>query len=340
MLGLFINKEAKKQNIRTAEDRIAAMFRSNGLYVITASDKSNKVRWFLDTLFTIIKRNNQFDIAFVPLFGTWRSFLWQECATRILKLFGKKLILGIHGGSIPGRINNGAKRFYNAAKRADILYAPSLYFKEIFETKNFDVHVIENPLDIAVYTFYRKEKIRPRIVWMRAFEDVYNPFMAIRVAKKLAAKYEDFEMVMAGKEGPLSNAVKHTVALEGLSNKIKFPGYINMPQKHELAQQYDIYICTNKIDNAPVSLIEFMCFGLPIVSVNAGGIPYMITDEFNGLLVNSGDDEAMFQKICMLINDANLSQSVILNAHKYAQEYDEANVMLKWNNVFNELKSE
>ena len=119
---------------------------------------------------------------------------------------------------------------------------------------------------------------------MRAFTETYNPIMAIRVAERLANKFEDFQMVMAGKEGPLFSLMKKIVEEKGFTDKIIFPGYINMQEKIAFADQYGIYINTNRIDNAPVSVIEFMALGLPVVSVNIGGMPYIITHEKNGLL--------------------------------------------------------
>lgn len=339
ILGLFVKEGAKNKTIRTAEDRIATMFRHNNIPVITSSAASGKYRRFVETVRAVIRERNAYDTAMVPLFGTWPAFLWQEVITRLLKLVNKKVILGIHGGSIPERIDKGAKRFYRAMRRADVLFAPSAYLSQYFSGKDFDICVIQNPVDLSSYTFHKKKAIRPRIIWMRAFTDIYNPYMAVRVAKRLSEKYDDFDMVMAGKDGPLSNEVKTMAKREGLEKKIHFPGYINMQQKLAYAAAYDIYICTNKIDNTPVSLTEFMQLGLPIVSVNTGGIPYMIEDGKNGLLVDFDDDEAMFNKIMMLIRDQELAQSIIANAYNYVQQYDESNVIKKWDAVLQKLQS-
>ena len=334
ILGVFVNESMVKKNIRTAEDRMAAMFRQNGIEVITSSSANGKIKRFIETVSTLISKRHQYEIAIVPLFGTWPSFLWQEVVTRLLKFFNKKILLGIHGGSIPERIENGATRFYSALKRADFLFAPSSYFNSYFKQKAFNITIIENPVDLSSYQFCTKENIRPRLIWMRAFTEIYDPLMAVRVAKRLAEKYMEFEMVMAGKDGPFLQPAKDLVKEYGLQQKIIFPGYINLQQKQDYAKDYDIYICTNKIDNTPVSITEFMQFGLPIVSVNVGGIPYMIEDGINGLLVNAGDDETMFNKINLLIENQQLAQSIITNAHSYVQRYDEKNVMQKWNRLF------
>lgn len=339
ILGLFVDASSPKQNIRTAEDRIAAMFRNNNIPVITSSTAAGRTKRLIDSISILITKRNEYTIAIVPLFGTWPSFLWQEIVTRILRMLNKKIVLGIHGGSIPERIDKGAKRFYTAMKRADMLFAPSAYFSSMFNENGFNVQIIENPVDLSAYKFCVKEKIRPRIIWMRAFTDIYNPLMAVRVAKRLAEKYNDFEMVMAGKEGPLYNAVKKLTQEFGLTNKILFPGYISMEQKQAYANTYDIYICTNKIDNTPVSLTEFMQFGLPVISVNTGGIPYMIEDGVNGLLVNADDDGAMAEKINMLIDNQPLAQLIITNAYNYAQQYDDTNVIKKWKEILSELNN-
>lgn len=340
ILGLFVNASARKQNIRTSDDRIASMFKQNNIEVITSSAASSKIKRFLETVVTLTKERQKYDIAIVSLFGTWPSFLWQEVITRLLKLFDKKIILCIRGGSIPERIEQGATRFYDAMKRADALVAPSSYFGQYFLEKNYAIKIIENPVNVSAYEFCKKEKINPRIIWMRAFTDVYDPLMAIRVARRLAESYPDFQMVMAGKDGPLTQDAKALAKTYGLENKIIFPGYINMQQKQDYARRYDIYICTNKIDNTPVSLTEFMQFGLPIVSVNVGGIPYMIEDRVNGLLVNAGDDEAMYKKISLLIENQELAQSIITSAHTYVQQYNEESVLEKWQDLLAELEKE
>jgi len=337
ILGLFESKTAKI-NIRTAEDRVAEMFRKNNVHVITASHASGRIKRLSDSIYAVIKYRKQYNVAIIPLFGTWPSFLWQEVVTRFLKALNKKIVLGIHGGSIPGRINKGSQRFYKALKRADRLVAPSAYFQLFFQQKNFEVLVIENPLDLSAYHFMQKKKIRPRIIWMRAFTEIYNPAMALRVAARMAERFHDFEMVMAGKDGPLRNEMIRITESSGLKDKVIFPGYISMQQKLEMAAEYDIYICTNKTDNAPVSVIEFMSLGLPVVAVNTGGIPFIVNDTETGLLVDDDDDKAMFEKICLLIENENIAQSIITKAYQYAKQYDEANVMHKWNTVLDELK--
>lgn len=339
ILGLFQNTNNCKTNILTAEERVGAMFAKNNIPVIRSSHLKGKLARLINSVYTLIIKREKYDIAIVPLFGTWPSFLWQEVVTRLLKLFNKKIIIGIHGGSIPDRVNSGATRFLKALRRADVIVAPSAFMQQYFSEKGFSVHIIQNPIDISHYSFISKPMIRPRILWMRAFTDVYNPTMAISVAKKLAGKYDDFAMVMAGKDGLEQQSIKEIAVQNGLDEKVIFPGYVNLEQKQRLAQDYDIYISTNRVDNAPVSIIEFMSMGLPVVSTNVGGIPFIIEDNITGLLVRDNDGEAMFLKICALIENPLLARTIANNARRFSENFDESNIIQKWKGLLNELRN-
>ena len=137
----------------------------------------------------------------------------------------------------PDRIENGAANvFLNALKRADELVAPSAYLYHYFQNKGFEVRVIENPVDLSEYTFHPKEIIRARILWMRAFTEIYNPEMAIRVAKRLSEKFIDFQMVMAGKDGPLTVVIKKEAEKNGLSGRQFFPATLIRMKKREICK--------------------------------------------------------------------------------------------------------
>ncbi len=340
LLGLFVDKNNPKKNIRTATDRIAEMLAKNNLPVIISSVKSGRVARFMDNLSVIFKNKNKYNVAIVPLYGTRPAFLWQEIISKSIKFLHKKLILTIDGGSIPERMDKDPKRFLKALKRADAIVCPSAFFYNYLEKYNLNRIQIENALNLSEYTFISKTTFRPKILWMRAFEATYNPFMAVELAKILNQQYPDFEMVMAGPDNGLLAEIKKMAAESGLANKIFFPGYINLEEKKMYAQQYDFYISTNIIDNAPVSLIEFMAMGLPVISTNVGGIPDIIEDGKNGLLVDINDATAMAEKITAIIQNPMAGIKIAENAFAYSRKYGEDILLEKWQNLFENLNNE
>jgi glycosyltransferase involved in cell wall biosynthesis len=231
------------------------------------------------------------------------------------------------------------KRYLKTLKVADAVVCPSGYMIDALKLYDIDSILIENVVNGDEYHFNFKEIFQPRILWMRTLEDIYNPLMAVRVLSSLKKKYTDASMVMAGYDRGMMRQTKIFASSLGLSDSIIFPGYITNYEKNQFAKNYDIYICTNKIDNAPISFVEMMLLGLPIVSVNSGGIPYMIEDGINGLLVNDDDHEAMTEKIDELIQHPSKARYLVENAKLSASIFCEGPVLAKWKHLLDKLNA-
>ena len=80
----------------------------------------------------------------------------------------------------------------------------------------------------------------------------------------------------------------------------------------------------------PVSVIEAMALGFPVVSTNVGGMSFMIEDNVDGLLVNKDDETGMTSAIIQLINNPKKTEKMINIARKKAEKFDWNNVKLKW----------
>lgn len=330
IVGLFSKQDDSKNVYRTAADQLAELFRKNNIRIIKTSYHTGKLRRLADTMHTIFSKRTRYDLAVLPLYGTRPSFLWQEISARVLKFFHKKLILIVHGGSIPERMQENAKPFMKALLRADLVVCPSGFIQHVLKKYQIDSIVIENVLGLSAYSFIQKNTFRPRIIWMRAFEDIYNPLMAVQVAYILQKKLADFKMVMAGSNKGMLEETCAMIQEKNLQDIISLPGYISLEQKKQFSIDYDIFISTNNIDNAPVSLIEFMAMGLPVISTNVGGISYLIEDNVNGFLVPQNDANAMAEKIIELVENSETAIRIARNAYIFSRRFDEEIVFEKW----------
>lgn len=337
IVGLFLSPQNKGKILRTAADQLAELLLKNQVEIIKVSDKINHIKRLLDTIVTVVGKSPHYKIAIVPYYGSFRSLVWEIITTRLLKMLGKKVVLVMHGGSIPEKLKRKPTRYLKNIRRADVVVCPSHFFMHVLSQYNLQGKLIENVVNLSEYRFQPKKQFRPKLFWMRTLEDLYNPEMAVRVGAILAKKYDDFEMVMAGYDrGSLAMLTELAEKL-GVAGKIHFPGYISLEQKLRYAQEYDFYICTNRVDNAPVSFIEMMALGLPIVSVNIGGIPFLIENNENGLLVDLDDDAAMADAIIGLIETPEKGIKMIKTALEFSKQFDEVPVLEKWKNLFIEL---
>lgn len=330
MTGLFVSPKNKDLIYRTASDQLAEVLANHRYQLIKTSTQVNKYLRAIDILLTIILQSFRYKIAIVPYYGSSNAFIIENWSTIFLKLLGKKIVLVVHGGGLPSRLKNNATKYLSVLKRATHVITPSPYLQHELKVYGITCSVIENVVKLSDYNFHEKQNFAPKLLWMRAFSDIYNPEMAVRVFALVKKHFPQARLIMAGKDlGTLPQTKALAKELKVLES-IQFPGYVHTEQKNELAQQTDIYLCTNRIDNAPVTFIEMMALGLPIVSVNIGGIPYLISPEQNGLLVNLDDDTAMANAIIRLVENPEFTNQLVTNGFATAQKYDELVVLKKW----------
>jgi glycosyltransferase involved in cell wall biosynthesis len=219
--------------------------------------------------------------------------------------------------------------FANANKNV----APSGYLKQAFERSGFkNVVYIPNSIEIAKYEYKLRTSFAPKLLWVRAFASIYNPNMAVKVLFELQKKYPNTILTMVGpdKDGSLQTTKDFA---ESMGVTINFTGQLSKEDWWQLASQHDIFINTTHLDNTPVSVMEAMALGLLVVSTNVGGIPYLLIDKENALLVNDDDDYAMTKAILDLLVNKEKSNLLTRNARTFIEKMDWEAVKVQWKQV-------
>ena len=99
----------------------------------------------------------------------------------------------------------------------------------------------------------------------------------------------------------------------------------------------DIYLNGSEIDNMPGSIIEAFASGLPVITTDAGGIPYIVRNEKTGLMVHCGDYEAMAAAALRLLEDNELALGLARRAREECKKYQWAAVKTEWLSLYQEL---
>ena len=102
-----------------------------------------------------------------------------------------------------------------------------------------------------------------------------------------------------------------------------------------MSSDYDIFLNTARTDNTPVSLIEIMALGLPIVSTKVGGIPYLVADQTEAILVSPDNGQEMADAVENLIQEPGKALQISLAAREKAIRMDWENVKNYWNKLLN-----
>ena len=102
-----------------------------------------------------------------------------------------------------------------------------------------------------------------------------------------------------------------------------------------LATDYDFFINSTHIDNTPISVIEAMALGLPVISTDVGGMSQLIENGKDGILVPEHDVDAMVEAIEKLVQDQELALQIAQAARKKVEAFDWEIVKEEWMKVLN-----
>lgn len=328
------NLRGEKTNITTIET-LSEKLQEIGFQVVTTSSKRNKVFRLLDMLTTVFKHRNTVTRVLIDTYST-QNFYYAVAVANLCRLFKVPYIPILHGGNLPLRLKKNKFLAYKLFNGAITNVAPSAYLKHEFISQGYtNITYIPNTIEILEYPFLKREIIRPKLLWVRSFAKIYNPMLAIEVVEHLKMSIPNIELCMVGpdKDGSLEEC-KNYVAVKNLP--VYFPGKLTKEAWRDLSKDYDLFINTTNFDNTPVSVIEAMALGLPIVSTDVGGMPYLIKDGEDGRLVPPNDKKSFTKVILELLNSPDNVKYLAKNARSKSEGFDWKKVKQDWRELLKE----
>ncbi|HXJ97508.1 MAG TPA: glycosyltransferase family 4 protein, partial [Gelidibacter sp.] len=327
------------QNAQTNVSQSAVLgplLAQSGYQVRYASDKTNKTARLWDMLWTTFRNYKKTDLVLIDTYST-QNFYYAVLVGYLCRMLNLPYIPILRGGNLPFRLKKSPKLSKNLFKNALVNVSPSLYLKSAFEALGYDNLVyIPNTLTIAKYPFYKKNYDQPRLLWVRSFSEIYNPTLAIQVLVELQQRGYNASLCMVGPDTDGSLSQVKALAKQ-LKVSVKFTGKLTKSEWNRLSKEYNIFINTTNFDNMPVSVIEAMALGLPVVSTNVGGLPYLITDGVDGMLVPPNDKIAMANAICSVFENLETTEAMVLKARQKVEAFDWEKVNKLWDKVLGDL---
>ncbi len=331
LVGNFLSAVDGSRNM--VED-LAERLRSTGVSVVCVSTHRSPWARGLDMISKPVFRRVDYSVAVVNLFSG-RAFLWGFAVSTILRALQCPFILDLHGGGLPAFAHRYRRSVRWCLHGATAVVSPSGYLISQMRRYREDVGLLPNALDFGRYRYRLRERLEPNLIWVRAFHEIYNPSMAPRVLALLIKDHPDIRLTMVGPDkGDGSLARTRRVATElGVASRITFSGAVAKKDIPAWLDSADIFLNTTDIDNTPVSVMEAMASGLCIISTNVGGIPFLLSEGENALLVPSSDVESMASAVSRLLKDPGLSMRLSSTARRKAENWDWAVILPQWSRL-------
>jgi len=323
------NKLSEHGNTATSIETLGSFLENEGYNLFYASSKKSKFLRLLDMIFSTIKKARKVDYVLIDTYST-QNFWFAFIVSQLCRVLNVKYITKLHGGDLPNRLKRSPFFCDLLFKNAYKITAPSAYLLDAFNDK-YPQHLIyiANTIEIQNYSIETKTFTTPKLLWVRSFSAIYNPKMAIKVLAELKKNYPDASLCMVGPDKEnLVNDCK--LFAQKLNVDVRFTGKLTKEDWIELSKDYNIFINTTHFDNTPISVIEAMALGIPVVTTNVGGIPFLLQHKQNAMLVQDDDSEAMKLATEELLNNAVLRENIIKNARSTVEDFDWEIVKHKW----------
>jgi glycosyltransferase involved in cell wall biosynthesis len=293
-----------------------------------------KILTYMKILFTVFKKvlSKKYDVVYiaptVSNFGFYKDFI----VVVIVKLFQKKIIFHQHNKGVSQRKKNGFNNFlyHYFYKDVYVILLSKLLYKDISEfVPENRVHICPNGVQLvskleSIILNKTKNKI-PTILFLSNLIESKGVYVLLESCKILKEQKIKFKCWFVGGEGDiLKTEFLSKIDEFSLSDNVTYLGKKYGNEKHDVFLNSDIFIFPTFYHNEcfPLVTLEAMQYSIPVISSDEGGIPDIIKNDFNGIIVPSKNSEELAKKIMILIKDEKLRKELGNNGReKFLNEY-------------------
>lgn len=256
-------------------------------------------------------------------------------------LAGRRALLRIHGGDFHrvfervGGPHRALIRFIlRAATRVVVL-------SEIWRDRiraiepRAAVEVIPNSVDCSALSTLavRPQRACKRILFLANFCERKGHFDALEAISRLAPRYPGLVLALGGEDRDPGTRMRLEIEAErlGIRQQVEFLGVVSGQAKVQALHDADVLILPSHTENMPVSIMEGMAAGLPVIATTVGAIGEMIEDGETGFLIGPRDPAALAERLERLLRDANLARAIGRKAQAHACRTWDINVVAENN---------
>ena len=313
---------------------IANELKSEGHQTRLVSTNKHFLLRFFTSLYTAFSQKA--DISFMDIYSS-RVILQSYIISKILTYRREKYIAVLHGGGILDRYPVIKKYLEPILQNSQTVISPSLYLQDGLSKHGLKVHYLPNPLNLAIFPYERGHVEKFKLLWVRAFDKIYNPWLAIETLVRVHKKFPEISMTMIGPDMGELNATKRLAEKYGILKLIEFVGSVPNDQLFTYYQSHSVYLNTTSYESFGAAVCEAAATGIPVVSTNVGEIPFLWHDRESILLVKDFSSKQMADCVIDLLNNPELSQKLSVNARQIAEEFSLSEIKLKWLDLINQF---
>lgn len=273
----------------------------------------------------------QVDVVHLMANSGWS---WQLFAAPVLWIGWLRktpVIVNYRGGEAQEYLAASARWVKPSMARAASLVVPSGFLQQVFNGFELSTSVIPNIIDLETFSPSTgvREKKGFTVVITRNLEPIYGLDTAIRAVAIARAQMPDIQLQIAG-SGPQQAELEALVEHLGLKESVHFCGRLDRAEVVALYHGADAALNPTRVDNMPNSVLEALACGVPVISTDVGGVPFIVRDGETAVLVPPDKEQEMADAILRVSGDAQLRQKLSEAGQADVAQYTWDKVRPQW----------
>jgi len=196
----------------------------------------------------------------------------------------------------------------------------------------YDDRVMQEITNIKVKTENLRSK---RIICVANMRPEKDHMTLLKGFKEVVKSIDDAQLLLVG-DGPLRKQLEEFRAKHNLRN-VRFLGRVPFNEVLENVAKSDIFILTSIEEAMPNAVIEALALGKPVIATRVGGIPEIVKDGFNGLLIPPKSPKHVARALRTLLTDEKLHSKLSRNATNSMSLCSWSEIILRYEQMYTNL---
>lgn len=297
------------------------------------------VRAIFRLLFYIVqlwKTAGRVDVFHIMANSGWSWHLFATPAVWVAKMRKTPAVINYRGGEAEKFFKKSFRMVKPTLAASARVIVPSRFLHQVFTQHRVEVDIVANIIDIERFTPEHEQSRSidaPHLLVARNLESIYDNATALRAFKEILNEIPMATLTIAG-TGPEKENLYALVKELAIEEQVHFTGRVDTQQMPALYQSAQLMLNPSRVDNMPNSILEALASGVPVVSTDAGGIPFLVEHEKTALLVPVENHHAMAIAAIRILRNQQLSDSLRAAGLEFVQQFSWPVVRDQWLYVY------
>lgn len=275
--------------------------------------------------------------------ASYKSFTRKSLIVMLAKVLRMRIVLHIHGA--------GFQEFYDRYNKFNIIYKilsmvdVNIVLSESWK-RYFQEEVGLHNIEIVHNTIHHHPSSVNKV--QNHHRNLINFLFLGEIGKRKGA-YDLLEVIIENKnflKGKIKvhiggngevDILKKIIKDESLEEIISFEGWVTGEEKSKLLELCDVYVLPSYHEGLPISILEAMSYGMPVISTTVGGIPEVVKNNVNGFTIEPGDKKSLLDSILYFIHNTEEIKRMGSNSSQTVEQFYPEAVIPKLESIYSKL---